>query len=136
MLKITNPVNLIILNTQNQVLLAKRNEDEIDKGKWSIPGGCVENNESFEETLHREIKEELNCKITKYDYFKSYSFQVSNNFIARAVYFYGEINGQIQLNDELSEYQRFDLNVEKIKELDLAFNQEEVLMDFVKFIKR
>ena len=30
---------------------------------WSIPGGTRELNESVEETLHREILEETNCKI-------------------------------------------------------------------------
>jgi putative hydrolase of HD superfamily len=33
---------------------------------WSIPGGTREAGESIEETLHREIMEETNCKVTDY----------------------------------------------------------------------
>ena len=44
------------------VLLIKRKYDPY-KGKWAIPGGFVLNNESLEEAVERELKEETGIKI-------------------------------------------------------------------------
>ena len=71
--RITNPVNLIITNDNNQVLLLSRNEKEDQfLNSWSIPGGGLEDLETLEDGLKREILEETNCKILEYKYFKSY----------------------------------------------------------------
>ena len=40
-------------------LIAKRNEDDMLGGLWEFPGGRVEEGESFEEALIRELREEL-----------------------------------------------------------------------------
>lgn len=121
-------VNLIILNEKNEIYLAKRNKNEdVEPGIWGVPGGSVEHNESLEEALHREIKEETNCDIIELHYFKSY---VVNSVLA--VYFYGKIEGQIKLNEESSEYKWFNKN--EIPK-DLAFNQGEILNEFFKTYK-
>ncbi|MEC8339839.1 MAG: NUDIX domain-containing protein [Nanoarchaeota archaeon] len=134
--QIVNAVNLIIINDRNQVLLAKRAEDGKFKNCWSIPGGTVEHNETFEEALFREIKEELGCNVSWFKYFKSYFFEVKE-FTCRPIYFFGEIDGEINLDlNELSEYDWFDLDDSKIFELDFAFNQNEILESFVEYKKR
>jgi len=134
-MKVSNPVDLIIIRN-NKILLAKRTEEELGyKNTWSIPGGSPEFNEGIEEALHREIKEELGCKIKKYKYFKSYYMKLAEDFIVRAFYFYGDIEGKIKLNDELSEFQWFDIDKSKILELNFAFNQKDVIKDFIKFYK-
>ena len=132
-MRISNPVDLIIIRG-NKILLAKRNEEELGfEGTWSIPGGESETNESIEEALHREIKEELNCKITKFNYFKSYCLKLVEDCILRAFYFYGDIEGEIKVNAELSEFKWFDLNNPQLLKLNFAFNQKEVIKDFIKF---
>ncbi|MCK5300074.1 MAG: NUDIX hydrolase [Candidatus Aenigmarchaeota archaeon] len=135
MVNIINSVDLIIVNDKNQVLLAKRTEEEMGfKNTWSIPGGGCENNETFEEALHREIQEELGCEIKWRKYFKSFIMRFREESIVRAVYFYGKIEGDIKLNHELSEYKWFDLN-DEILSLDFAFNQKDVIKDFMVFYK-
>lgn len=86
-------VNLIILNEKNQIYLAQRSKNEnVEPNKWGVPGGSVEQNESLEEALIREIKEETNCDITEFHYFKTY---VVNSVLA--IYFYGKISTTVEI---------------------------------------
>ena len=55
-------VGAVILNDKNEVLLLQRNK-EPEKGFWSIPGGAVEFNETIEDALIREIKEETDVDV-------------------------------------------------------------------------
>ncbi|MEO6150478.1 MAG: (deoxy)nucleoside triphosphate pyrophosphohydrolase [Mucilaginibacter sp.] len=53
----------LILNSQGHVLAAQRSATMSLPLKWEFPGGKIENNESPEECLIREIKEELDVDI-------------------------------------------------------------------------
>lgn len=137
MLWVSNPVDLIIINKKNQILLVKRLEEEEGfNDTWSIPGGGPEVGEDFESALHRKIMEELNCKIKRYEYFRSYYMNLPKEHHVRSVYFYGEINGKIKINEESSEYRWFDLSDPELLKLKFAFNQQQVISDFVRFWKR
>ncbi len=54
----------VILNKDNQILLAKRPAHLHQGGKWEFPGGKVEANETTSEALIRELKEEVNLDIS------------------------------------------------------------------------
>ncbi len=57
-------VGALIINNEKKFLLALRSQHaKNERGKWEIPGGAVEFGETFEEALHREIREELGIKI-------------------------------------------------------------------------
>lgn len=128
-MKIATPINLIIIKNK-KLLLLKRNENEEDKGKWSIAGGGPKINETPEETLKREIKEELNCEIIWFKPFKSFEYQMTERLV-KATYFYGEIKGEIKLSEEHSEFGWFSFK--EIKDLKIAFNQKEILKEFSLF---
>ena len=49
----------VIANSQNQVLIAKRAPHQHQGDKWEFPGGKVEEGETSQEALVREVKEEL-----------------------------------------------------------------------------
>ena len=56
---------LALINDNNEVLISLRqNRIEYD-GYWEYPGGKVENSETLELGLIREIKEEINLEISK-----------------------------------------------------------------------
>ncbi len=48
-----------ILENNGKILLAKRNKDDPLKDKWEFPGGKIEESETPEECLKRELHEEL-----------------------------------------------------------------------------
>lgn len=52
----------IIVNENDEVLIALRPQDSMLGGLWEFPGGKQEENETLEETLYRELKEELNVE--------------------------------------------------------------------------
>ena len=53
----------VLLNDQNQILIAKRPLHKPYPGLWEFPGGKIEENESPLEALHREFLEELQIRI-------------------------------------------------------------------------
>ena len=54
----------IIRNTNNQLLIAKRPEDAMLGGLWEFPGGKQKNGEPIEETVSRELQEELGVTVS------------------------------------------------------------------------
>ncbi len=56
-------VGAVIRNKQNQILCALRSPEMSLPNLWEFPGGKIEMNEKPEETLVREIQEELGCVI-------------------------------------------------------------------------
>lgn len=57
----------VIENDKGEILIAKRPDHLHQGGLWEFPGGKVEENETIEEALQREIHEEvgLNVKLTE-----------------------------------------------------------------------
>jgi ADP-ribose pyrophosphatase YjhB (NUDIX family) len=60
-----------IVETLRGIILTVRNEDP-KKGRLDLPGGFTDYNESLENALMREIKEELNLRISIVDYLGSF----------------------------------------------------------------
>ena len=56
---------LALINENNEVLISLRKNRKEYNDYWEYPGGKVENGETLEQALVREIKEELNLEIAK-----------------------------------------------------------------------
>ncbi len=56
----------LVFTYKDKVLFTVRNVDP-DKGKWDLPGGFIDPNETAEEAACREIKEELGIEILSSD---------------------------------------------------------------------
>ena len=85
-MKIIEVCAAIIINN-NKILLTQRGYGEY-KDKWEFPGGKIEENETKEEAIIREIKEELDASIkvekflTKVEYDYTSFYLKMNVFIA------------------------------------------------------
>lgn len=113
----------IITNSKSEILLATR-AFEPAKGKLDLPGGFVDMNETAEEALIRELKEELNIDVRN----PQYLFSIPNeyNFSGITVhtldmFFKIEVNDdiQIQTNDDVASAQFYDLKIVNTEDIGL-----------------
>ncbi|MHA1657504.1 MAG: NUDIX hydrolase [Promethearchaeota archaeon] len=126
-MKIIKTANLITIDDKKRVLLIERAHNQEEPNLWSLPGGTKRDNETLEECLVREIKEELNSSIKKYGFLKLYIMKEDNKTVI-ANYYVGLINNLIKLNkQESSKYRWF---IRKEIPSNLAYNQNNVLSDF------
>jgi len=64
-LKLTLVVACALIDADKRVLLAQRPQDKPMAGLWEFPGGKVEPGESPEQTLIRELHEELGITVSE-----------------------------------------------------------------------
>lgn len=62
---------VFIKNKKGEILLVKRKNNP-NKSFWDTPGGFIEFQETFEQSVRREIKEELGITLRSFQYFGSY----------------------------------------------------------------
>lgn len=93
---------------------------------WETIGGALENNETPEECISREVMEELNCSIYDLKLFKVYIISEDNRHVL--IVYTGKINEQIQHNSEIEQIRWIDkLEVEKY---NFSGNDLEKLLDY------
>ncbi len=61
-----------ILIQNGKILLGRRKSDRLYPDIWDIFGGHIEEGECLEETLRRELEEELGIEITKSEFLEKY----------------------------------------------------------------
>ena len=66
------PCNAAVLVRKNGEILLVRRKYEPKKGLWDLPGGFVDINESAEESLSRELQEELGINLKTFTYLGSF----------------------------------------------------------------
>lgn len=70
----------LIINDENELLLVRRARNP-GKGKWGLPGGFVDPEETIEHALAREIVEETQLHLTDF----SYLFSHPNTYAYRGI---------------------------------------------------
>ena len=117
------PSNAAIMeNEKGEILLVKRKFDPM-KGFWDWPGGFVNPGESLEDSVKREIKEELGVDVTVNKisgvYEDRYLYQGIQNYALCIAVSAKITNGEITVSDDVSEFNFFSPS--KIFEAELAF---------------
>ncbi|GGE00167.1 (deoxy)nucleoside triphosphate pyrophosphohydrolase [Paenibacillus nasutitermitis] len=89
----------IIENGQRQLLIARRKKGKSQEGMWEFPGGKIEHEETAEECLKRELREEMNIEIEPYAYFGVNDHWYGETHIRLIAYRAGYVRGEIRLVD-------------------------------------
>lgn len=61
----------ILVSSKNTVLLIERGREPY-KGKWALPGGFVDMDESLETACRREVEEETGLQVADINQFRAY----------------------------------------------------------------
>lgn len=108
----------IILSNDNKTLISikrtKYKNGSIDKIYYTLPGGHVEGNETYEETLIREIKEEISVDI---EIIKEVKYIVSDDLKKKEKFYLCKIlsgkiekgNGPEFTNPNLEKYGKYEI---------------------------
>lgn len=95
MTKETLRVTCAIIIENDNILCCQRLANKTMGLKWEFPGGKIEEGESEEESIVREIKEELNLDISISKKLKSFKTELENVIIELIPFICTIINGQV-----------------------------------------
>lgn len=96
-MKVINVVAAIIVKN-NKIFVTQRGYGEF-KGGWEFPGGKIEENETPEDALKREILEELNVKIKVGEHFHTVEYDYPKFHLSMRCYICGLIDENIELKE-------------------------------------
>ncbi len=98
-------VSALIRNGEGKVLLLKRSlDDEINPGKWDLPGGKPDPGETFERALRREVYEETGMHVALAHVAGAGESELPDKRIAYLILACDADTGGVRLSPEHSEY--------------------------------
>ena len=92
-------VAAVIQNEEGKILIAQRNLKKSQGGLWEFPGGKIEPNETKEEAIIREIKEEMDIDIESKKFIAQKVFNYPDKDINLIAIECKQIKGDIKLNE-------------------------------------
>ena len=124
---------IILENPKGELLLYKRdNKPGIPfPGYWDLIGGHVEDGETPEQALVREIKEELDIELTDFVFFKEYLCTEKDAYPNVKYIYAGIIDIPIEKITLLAGDYPMYFKKEEIQSLDIANIQKHILIDYI-----
>jgi 8-oxo-dGTP diphosphatase len=121
-------VTAAIILKDNKVLITQRAPDEKMAGKWEFPGGKIEQGETPQQCLSREINEELEVSVEVLDFFGESIYRYEYGEIRLLAYFCRWVSGDFILHvhsrlewvgrDELSAFDFTPADIPFVKKLE------------------
>tara|TARA_B110000503_G_scaffold119253_1_gene180898 strand:+ start:448 stop:837 length:390 start_codon:yes stop_codon:yes gene_type:complete len=92
-----------IMIHDGKILCVQRGDGNFDyvSRKWEFPGGKVESNESLEDAIRREIKEELVAEIIDCDHFLTVEHQYPDFFLTMHSFICNMPTKQVTLTEHI-----------------------------------
>lgn len=119
-----------LIEVDSKYLIARRTYGDAPAiGKWEFPGGKIEENETLEEAIKREIREEIGIPVEVVEYLTDYTQVYPNRTIHLKLFYCVSKSKDININSEHTDYALVDFN--EINNYDLA-PADKALYDKVK----
>lgn len=112
-MKTVRVVAAIIIH-EKTILATRRNYGEFKDG-WEFPGGKIEQGETPEQALKREIKEELEIEICDISFFQNIQYQYETFFLDMDCFTCKIESGEIKLHDHSSAKWLNDNTLDSVK---------------------
>ena len=110
-------VTAAIIQKDNKILIAQRRKDKNLGLKWEFPGGKIDKNETPEECLTRELKEEFGIKTKVGKFITNSIYKYPNIEIDLMAYYVEYLDGEFKLID----HERIEwVSKDNLKEFDFA----------------
>lgn len=95
------PIQVVcaIIYKEKKILVAQRSKSMSLPLKWEFPGGKVQPNETHEQCLHRELKEELNIEVKIQKKMTSNTHDYGNFIITLIPFTAKYVSGEIKLTE-------------------------------------
>ena len=88
-----------VIKKDNKYLIAQRNRNKHFSYHWEFPGGKVDQGETFESALHREIKEELSIEIKIHEKISSQKHKDDKIDVEVHYFLCEHLSGKIKLSE-------------------------------------
>ena len=130
-------VGIIILNNNNQVFVAKRKDNPVDK--WQMPQGGVDDGEDFVAAMKRELIEETsirNIKILK-EIESMYQYELPENLVG--ILWKGKFRGQKQkwfITKFLGQDNEINLNTKNPEFIEWKWIEPKKLPEVIVYFKK
>ena len=129
-----NPIPTVdaIIQKSSSILLVKRKKDPY-KNQFALPGGFVNEGETIEEAIEREVYEETSLKVHPIDILGVYSDPTRDprGHMMTVVFIVLIIRGIATAGDDAKEISW--IPIEKINEVKIAFDHKLVIRDYLRW---
>ena len=106
-----------VIVQNGKIFCAKRGQDKTLAEKWEFPGGKIENNETPEEALKREIQEEMKCEIEVDKQVEHTVYEYDFGIVHLTTYYCRLVSGKPMLTEHIASKW---LAPEELEKLDWA----------------
>lgn len=121
-------VDAIVISPLKSVLLIKRGREPF-KGKWALPGGFIDMDETLEIACRRELEEETGLRVGELNQFRAYDAidrDPRQRTISVVFYSFTEEDSIPLAGDDAANAQWFQLD----QLPELAFDHQQIIEDF------
>lgn len=102
-----HPCNAVIAENGKGEILFVRRRDDPKKGMWDLPGGFINLDETAEDSVRREIEEELGVKLKEFTYFSSafdrYLYK-GINYHTLCFFYIAKIDKPVKASDDITSF--------------------------------
>ncbi len=122
-----------VIKKHNEVLICQRNNKGVTALKYEFPGGKIEKNETNEQALIREIKEELSIDIVVDNFLQKIIHEYDSIIVHLYAYLCHIENGDIILNEHI-DYKW--VNSKSIYDYDFGAGDEPIIETVSKLLTK